>query len=128
MSTLSYRFHAFWSQVVFLGDRFSERARDCLIEAASWCLDRLRGTDLELVIDERDVEFLTPRTVRRLDRAVSQQAFPRIPLPEAVVRRGWVHMGHATILGLGAPVARDPVVENRRRLEMSPTEPFWLHE
>src|SRR5687767_4481745 len=103
MSTLLHRFRAFWTQVVFLGDRFSEQARACLIEAATWTLDRLRGPDFEIAIDERDVEFLTPRTVRRLDRAVPQPVFPRIPLPEAVLRRGWVHMGQSTILGLGAP-------------------------
>ena len=111
------------------GDRFTAQAQRELVAAASWLLCVLRGPEPELALDDRDIEVLTPRTIRRLETAVPTFAFPRRPLSEATVRRGWVHVEGATILGLGPALGPREIGGggNVRALETAATEPFsWM--
>lgn len=111
----------FWLRIVRRFDRFTEDARRNLVEATLWFAERLRGPRFEIVLDETDLEVLTPRSLRRLEREVPTFAFPRRPLSEAVVRAGWMHVGQATILGLGAPTRAVDPRDNRRVAEPEPT-------
>lgn len=126
MSTPSYWLSPMmlWRRLVKRADRFTEEARRCLLEAAQWWMDRLHASGLEIAIDERDIEILTPRSIRRLERAVPELAFPRRPLAVVAARRGWIHVGGSTIHGLGAPVPPRTVDNFRHGLETAPTEPM----
>jgi hypothetical protein len=118
MKTLPLRFRVVGPRIVRWFDELIDRFRVHLLHAALWLVDRLRG---EVELTDSDMEVLTPRSLRRLEIAHPELAFPRRPLAEATVRRGWVHVGQTTILGLGAPAR--PRTNSRAPQEA--LEPSW---
>jgi len=125
MTTPTARLRAARRRIVRRLERFTEEARACLVEAALWLADRLRGPAGEIVLDDSDLEVLTPWSLRRLEVERPELAFPRRPLAEAVVRRGWVTVGQATILGLGSPILRPGQRPNVREVEPPAGAPAW---
>jgi hypothetical protein len=119
MNTLSHR-------VTRALHRLVAAARARLLHATLRFAAKLRGpVDPEIALRDSDIEILTPRSLKALEAAMPELAIPRRPLAEAVVRRGWMVVGQATILGLGSPVPRSAPRPNERDVDPSTSSPAW---